>query len=350
MRPGPSTRALAGSVAVGARVEVSRGGVVYPVDIPVSDVKHEATVERVVPSQVSFTAVGDWVPEDPHDPLNNFGQRVRVFALLETDEGPYEVEYGTFQIDSWEETDEGISVTAVDLMHTVVEDPAAFPTSPPLGATLASELQRLAGRLPVVLDRPDVQISREFQWGVDRAEAIRDLCGSYGLAYAVRWDGQLHVWPLSRTCKPVLTYSARDLVLGSRRESRPRIPNQWVVAGTPDGEDGVKWTRTARNFSGHYAPRLYGTVTDRREFASAPSAEAVARAAEAYMWEALSATRVRSVEIAFDPRVEVGDDVQCEIAHDDGRVEHVVGRVVAAVAVLDDPSSRMRLDIKEMRG
>lgn len=354
MRPGPSLDALAGLVSVGVRVSSWRGGECIADDLPVWDVKVEATTERVVPSKLTLMADPMLVPTAPHDPLANFGQRLHVVALVEADGVETRVPVGWYLIQSWEEREQGVQVEAVDLFQMVVDDPAAWPSSPPEGATLLSEVQRLTGSsvavghtLPVVLDVPDRVISRNFQWGTSKAEAIRDLCGSLGLSYGVKPDGCLHVWQTNRAIGPVVVYSARNLLVGASRQSRDRIANRWVVCGSPQGDESTKWSATRTNFTDDYAPTLYGVVTDRREFNAATSADAVEKAATTYMRNTLNARGVRSLQIAMDPRLEIGDLILAEIEHEDGNTERILGLVRALSATFDDPAQVMRIDVEE---
>lgn len=351
MRPGPSTADLSDAVAVGVRVDVWHGGRCIASDVPCSNVVIDATTSRVVPSQVEMNVPTSLVPRQAHDPFSNHGQRILVTSLLEMAGRPVEVVLGWYQIRS---CDQDGKVLADDLMQIVAENDLAWPSSPPAGATLASELRRLASGeipntgIPVVLEVPDRKIPRTFQWGHKRADAIRDLCESYGLAYAVKADGALHVWESSITCKPIAHYSSGDLVVSANRETRPRVPNRWIVSGSPQGDENTKWSAVSTNFHGEYDPALYGVVTDRREFNAATSYEAVAKAANTYRRTALEATGKVTLGLALDPRLELGDDVTALVETGDGQQEAIAGRVVALSMSLDDPGQPMRVDLKEM--
>lgn len=354
MRPGPSTVDLAGAVSVGVEVASHLGRTVLATSMPVWDVKVEATADRVVPSQLTLMADPELVPASPHDALANFGQRLQVTSLVEVAGRLERVPVGWFQISEWEERDDGIQVTARDLFTLVDADRFAWPSSPPAGSTLLSELRRLCEQplqgagLPVILEASDRAIPRSFQWGVSKSEAVRDLCASYGLAYGVKPDGYLHVWEQPTGARVVAAYTAEDLLGEARRKSVDRVPNRWIVAGSPEGDDKVKWTSVVENFAGDYRPDTYGIVTDRREFNVATSADAVRKAAETYQANALNQAGTRSLGIVFDPRLELGDDITAQITHDDGQVERITGRVVALSATLDKPDALMRVDVKEL--
>lgn len=351
MRPSPSD--LRGSVGVGARVEVVRGREVLAVSVPVVDVVVDATRDRVVPTQLTYTAPRDWVPEHELSPLNNFGQRSHLSMVLDVDGTSTTVEIGWFLHTAWEEQDDGVQVTCVDLMQTLVENPLTWPSSPPSGATVLSELRRLCSMesgtgLPVILESGNASVPRTTQYGTDRAENIKDLCDSYGLDYAVKPDGYLHVWARRDGRDPVAHYSARDLgtpgtsgvLLDAPRKSQDRRPNRWTVVGSGDGD--AQWSSTVSSTQAPYEPTAYGIVNARYEMNQAGSQAQVTKAAESYQRDATITSETRSLEIPADPRLELGDVISAET--DTG--EMLVGRVAAYSLPVDDPSARMRVDVE----
>lgn len=355
MRSGPSD--LRGSVGVGARVEVVRGREVLAVSVPVVDVVVDATQDRVVPTQLTFSAPRDWVPEHELSPLNNFGQRSHVSMVLDVDGTPTTVEIGWFLHTAWEEQDDGVRVTAVDLMQTLVDNPLDQPSSPPSGASLLGELRRMcAGEsgtgLPVVLDDPvDRSVPRTTQYGTDRAENVRDLCESYGLEYAVKPDGYLHVWRTRDGRSPVAHYSARDLgtpgtsgaLLDAPRKSQERRPNHWTVVGTQgSGDDEQVYIAKTSATQPPYDVAGYGIVRARYEMNMATSQAQVSQAAQTYQRNAMVTSETRSLEIPADPRLELGDIISAQT--DTG--EMLTGRVAAYSLPVDDSSARMRVDIE----
>lgn len=351
MRPGPSLEALAGPVAVGARISVHLGGRVIAVDVPCEDVQIDWASDRVVPGKLTYTCPADWVPTSPHDALNNFGQRAHVVMVLETPAGRDEVDLGFWQHQSWEEDASGkIKVEALDLLQVLEQDPMAWPSSPPAGATVLTEAQRLAGTLPVTLDpgTPNPLVSPSTQWGHSRTEAIRDLCVARGLNWAVKEDGCLHLWAQTDAGAPVARYTGRDLLIQAPRKSVDRRANRFVVTGSPQETDqskpAVKWTGVATATSWPYEPTVYGWVTDRKEFQAAASAGAVRAAANTNLRNALAAASKRSVEIAADPRLEAGDVIA--VHTDAGEV--IVGKIVAYSLPVDKPGGQMRVDVEEL--
>lgn len=351
MRPGPSTSALAGPVAVGARIDVHLGRTVVALDIPCEDVQIDWSSDRVVPGKLTYTCPASLVPESPASPLSNYGQRSHVVAILETRDGRDEVDLGWWQHQSWEEESSGkVKVEALDLLQVLEQDPMAWPSSPPSGATVLSEAQRLAGSLPVVLDpgTPNPLVPVSTQWGHSRTEAIRDLCRPRGINWGVRADGCLHLWAQSSGSEPVARYTGRDMLIEAPRKSVERRPNRWVVVGSPQQSDdkkpAVKWTGVATASSWPYEPSVYGWVTERKEFNAAASAGAVQKAAATNMATDLAAASKRQVEIAPDPRLEAGDVIA--VHADAGEV--IVGKVVAYSLPVDKAGGQMRVDVEEL--
>lgn len=351
MRPGPSTEVLKGVVAVGARIDVHLGRTVVALDVPCEDVQIDWASDRIVPGKLTYTCPSGWVPDSPAAALNNYGQRSHVLMVLETPTGRDSVDLGWWQHQTWEEDASGkVKVEALDLMQLLEQDPMAWPSSPPSGATVLTEAQRLAGALPVVLDpgTPNPLVSPSTQWGHSRSEAIRDLCVARGLNWAVKADGQLHLWKQTDAREPVARYTGRDLLVEAPRKSVDRRPNRWVSVGSPQQEDdkkpAVRWTGTALNTSWPYEPSMYGWVTDRREFNAASSAAAVRQAANTNMLTALSAASKRSLEIVPDPRLEVGDVIAVHTDAD----EIIVGKIVAYSLPVDKPGGLMRVDVEEL--
>lgn len=353
MRPGPPTDLLADSVVVGCDLSVVRGReVLAPGGVPAWNVELDETDDRVVPGQLTFMAPRSWVPTHPLAPLANFGQRVHVTQTLTAGTRPWKVGIGWFKIDSWEEQDEGVQVTALDLLSIPDEDPLVWPSSPPAGATLLSELRRMAAPLPVVLDDPsNPAVPRNTQYATSRTENIRDLCSSYGKDYAVQDDGYLHVWARRDGRDPVATYSGvKDLgtpgarpgrLLSSPRKSLPRRANRFTVVGTQgSGEDEQRWSATVSATQPPYDPEAYGVKHERHEMNMATSQNQVSAAANTYMRNAMIATEVRSLEMPSDSRLQRGDVISVHTKAG----EFFTGRARQIYLPVSDHKKNMRVD------
>lgn len=347
MRPGPDTATLAGAVAVGCRVDVVRGSTVLAVDVPTRGAVLEWAGDKVVPAQLKYEAPLDWVPVSPLDPLNRFGQRSQVTAVYQTPDGRrWEVPLGEYLHTSWSVSTSSVTVTAVDLMQLLEQDPMAWPSSPAPGATLRTEMQRLAGTLPVVLDAgvSDSLVPVSSQWGSSRTEAALSLATSKGCGLRVGPDACLHVYPLRDASALDAVYTTADLLLDIDHKplGTARRPNRWVVTGTSqDGQTETRWTAERTHYEPPYDLDGYGQVTAVTSLPSAAAAADVEAAAAEQMRAALAETASRTIEIVPDPRIEVGDVIGVTTA--DG--EALAGRVTAYALPLSDPKASMRVDV-----
>ena len=350
MRPGPHEVLLAQGTTVTARIDVVHGGRVIATNIPVKDVQVEVTEDRVVPEILTYTAPLSMVPVSPADPLNSFGQRSHLTVVQTISGRIFETAIGWFIHGStsgkgWEEATGGVKITAYGLLQIPADNDFAFPSSPPADATLRSELSRLSG-LPVMLDGlPDRAVPRTLQWGVKRLEALQDLAESYGLAYAVKLDGYLHVWDPSTSRAPAAHYAAT--LLEAPKEGMPRRANIFVgVGGSGSDETEKQWTYTARATDGPYSAESYGQITERIEVSAAESQAQVVAAVQARMQGLHVAQNTRSLGIIPDWRLEKGDVIEAEITTGSG-VEYVTGRVTALSGTVR-AGEQMRVDIEEL--
>ena len=354
MRAGPSTAALNGALRVGARVHVIRGGVVLATDVPASDVVLDYTTknDRKVPAQLTYTCPADWYPQSPDDPLACYGQRSLVSMVYRGDDGvDFEVPLGQFVHSTWEDSRDGVEVTALDLTQLLEEDPMPWPSSPGRGATVRSELQRLASTIPVVLDDGvvDAALSRQTQWGTSRTEAIASLAAARGFGVRVGADACLHAYLVRDASYVDVLYEAGGMLLDvSPADVRGRVANRWVATGTvtktgaggeKTSEQKITVTRVAD--TPPYDHASYGWVTEHVDVSAAEDRKAVEDAADKAMSEALSASHTCSLTILPDARLEVGDIVGV-VAEDGSRL---AGRVAAYSLPVSDATATMRVDI-----
>ena len=362
MRPGPSLDILAGPVTVTPIVTAEFRG--ESTIVPAWDVQIEASASRAVQTRVTLSAPPEYVPDTWDAPLACFGQRVHVAARIASPRGEWDIQIGVYQIESWEETDDGhVSVEALDLTQRLEKNEMLWPSSPPEGATLASEVQRLAGEpsdggIQTSVAR-NFSIHRLFEWGTGRLDAIQKLIESFGMVYRVTPDGVLHVIQPTPTDTAVATYTGRDLLLSASRKSRERQPNRWMVTGSPkvdssardDGEtEEIKWAAVVSNWSDpRYRPDTYGIVTSSNTMDVAESEDQIREAADSYMEASLAASEARALQLVADPRLELGDVIDVRVTHLNGS-EALRGRVTGYAVTLDDPSQVMRVDIEVQDG
>ena len=359
MRGGPNAAALAAPTTIDIHVASVLAGRVLAESIPVVSATLEASTDRTPRERLTLKAPHGWVPRDPGEPLNNYGQRLHVTQTIATGGVTTRVKVGVYQIDAWEETSTGgISVTAYDLLQRCEKNPMDWPSSPPGGATVSSEFQRLAGApdeggLQVIVDDGDQPIPRTFKWGTSRTEAMGKLAEAYGLAWTVRPDGCLHVWkPTTGVASE--TYTGRDLLIEAARKSNERRPNRWFVGTTgetPEGGgdaphyDGIATLYDAPYqpdvYDAPYQPDVYGVVTDRSEMQMTDLEGTVQKAAETYRAKALAARGTRSLALISDPRIELWDTISVETGS-----EVITGTVTGYSIDLVDSDAQMRVDLE----
>lgn len=351
MRAGPTVQALTGPVGVGARVSSHRAGRMIADRLDVWDVQIEATADRAPRERLTLTAAPSLVPAGPGDPLAHYGQRLHVSQTLTIGGVETLVPIGWYQVETWEEQSDGtVKVEAYDLLQRLEKNPMAWPSSPPYGATVQSELQRLAaspeeGGVPVVLDAPDAAVSREHEWGTSRVEAVGKLCEAHGLLWAVRSDGRLHAWAPGAPVSAA-EYTGRDLLIESSRASGARRANRWVVGATGEGEDREsRYTAETTGYEYPYDPAGYGVVTDRNEMQIADGVSALYKAADTYRRNAQAAHGTRSLSIVPDTRLELWDTITVTVPHETGP-ETLTGRVTATSLTIDKPDATMRVDLE----
>ena len=349
MLSGPSSQTLTGSLAIGCKISVWRGKTCLATSLPVWDVILDATTKRNVQRQLSFTTSADYTPTHPLDTVNNFGQRVHCWQVLERPDGSRsEVDLGWFRIEDWEEDEDGgtVSVEAVDLLVLVEEDVAAWPSSPPRNQSLQAEVQRLVGStLAVQYAGPKKTVDTTLQFQTDRLANLADLCLAYGLQYRMRPDGYLHVWPLDD--RIVATYTAKDLLLSSPRQSAERKANRFLAVGSKTEGSGDKAVETKWSFEAKatVAPydSAYGVKRERLEVQAATNQSMVTAAANQAMKAGISTLGFRALSIVADPRLELGDT--CMFVPADSSDKPFRARVVAFSLQVDRPSS-MRVDVE----
>lgn len=363
VRPGPDVPVLAGPATITPVVTAEFRGTSFV--IPAWDVQIEASADRAVQTRVTFSAPHEYVPASWDDPLACFGQRVHIAARIAAPRGEWDVQIGVYQIESWEEAQDGhVNVEALDLTQRLEKNEMLWPSSPPEGATLASEVQRLAGEpsdggIHTAVAR-NFGIHRLFEWGTGRLDAIQKLVEAFGMVYRVTSDGILHVTAPTPTDTAVAAYTGRDLLISANRRSRARQPNRWMVTGSPKtdaserdkaGEkEEVKWAAVVSNWTDpRYRADTYGVVTSSNTMDVAESEDQIREAAETYMKSSLAASEARALQIVTDPRLELGDVVDVRVTHLNSS-EALRGRVTGYSMTLDDPSQVMRVDLEIQDG
>jgi hypothetical protein len=236
---------------VECRVDAWRGPDLLAQGVPVLDGTLDENADQDVPESVDLVvpardANGDtWAPLDALDPLNSYGQRLRlVYGIERADGSVLDVPLGWFQVDEWESDDYTVSLTAVGLLDVPQRAELLAPTSPKAGATLGSEYVRLVdGLLPVEVDPAlaDRACPTSMAWDDKRLEALAEIVQAWPARQYVDTDGVLNVAPVVDDSTPadvvLVEGEGGTVVTRKRGGSRAGLYNIVVATGEDTSAD-----------------------------------------------------------------------------------------------------------------
>lgn len=271
-----------------------------------------------------------WVPASHLDPLSQHGQRLRLsHGVTRADGSILTVQLGWFGIDDWTSNGWQVEVAASGLARVLDDAGLLAPTSPPAGATFASEAARLVeSLLPIAVDvaLADRAAPGALAWQDDRLAALYELADAWPAQLRVDEQGVLFVTvPYDDdTDGPDVTLVERaGTVISSASSGSRQGVASVVVARGEDAGDGdrppvVGYSIDTDPDSPTFAER-YGSVV--AYFASpllttAAQCIAAARTRRATLSRA---GRVIPVETVPDARIRQGTRVDFQ------RVERVAG-------------------------
>lgn len=322
MRPAPAAYAatLATSHAVLPFVSSWRGGVLLDAAVPVVAGTLTETADQAVPERLTLTvpardpATGlSYVPADPATaPLAPYGQRLRVArAVVRPDGSTLAVTLGWYRVESWEVDGAAVEVEAVGLLGVLAQARLLAPTSPPAGATFASELRRLVeGLLPVHVAAGLVNraVPGGFAWTDDRLGAVLDLAAAWPARAYVDPDGVLVLAPPHDDSEPAAVELAHgDPVLGTVVDvvdagDRDGVANVVVARGESDDPTRPPVTGYAHDLDPASPARYGGPYGPAPLFYASPLLTTTAQATAAAQTRlATSRRRVRTLAVSTVP-------------------------------------------------
>lgn len=260
---------------------------------------------------------------DPTAPLACYGQRLHVWAGIGWPNGAHELcDHGWYLLTSWKRDDAEATVTieGFDLAQLLADDRLTAPSSPPAGATFASEFVRLlAGTMPAVIPAgfPDRAISTTTVWERERLDALATLCAAWPARWYIGDDGAAHVdypYPAITGTTPVgvtLTDGqAGTVVTRARGGERGALYNCMVVDGCqPD--DGTARPHAVAEVTDAASPvRVsgpYGRVTRFYESDLITTQAQAQASADSMLLTYGSAGRSESATTVPDPALQLGD-------------------------------------------
>jgi hypothetical protein len=359
VRDGAPSALYEGVLQWSAKVSSWRGSELLADDVPLTAGKYSDDESQSVPDQVELTVPRwdrgfDWKPgTNPEHPLAAHGQElvvsIVVTSVVTGDE--YLTRMGRFQIQDWSEDTPGeIKLSTLGTFKVIADDQIPSPLAPRPTGTFISEIRRLlpAGMGVEVSDAiVDRTVPQTLEFTDDRLKAVRDLVDGIPARIFADGYGQLQVEPpLEPVPVPILTYRDGErgtVVTVPSQGSRDGIFNRVIVRATDtDGIGQNPVLAIVDKTTGPFTVDPEGYRVKSRIWSSpfvVNTTQALA-AGEKILDQSLRPARVVRVEMAPDPRAQIGDPV--EVFFDGGRE---VGYVIATQHPLTTNDGSSFLDV-----
>jgi hypothetical protein len=187
------------------RVEAWRGDELLAEDVPVSSGLEDGDRTLSVPERVTLSVPrldrgATWEPRAVSDPLNVYGQRLRVSIGIDLPDGTEWLQRGWYLIRDTDTDGDTVRVEAVGLLAVLDEARFLTPYQPAAGATLASAVRAVAGpAFPVLVDSAltDRAVPGTMAWDEDRLGALTELVDAWPAEARITPEGYLSVEPLA---------------------------------------------------------------------------------------------------------------------------------------------------------
>jgi hypothetical protein len=250
LRPAPDDYGLVTGRTRRLRVTVDSwlAGDVIAESIPIDGGSLTETGDQFVPETLNLSVprvdnLGrKWRPTDHLSPLAQYGQRLYVsHGIVRGDGSLLDLGLGWFAVQDWDCDRENVNVTAVGLGQVLADSGLVTSTSPPAGATFASEIPRLVdGLLPVSVDAAlvDRAVPPNMAWQDDRVAALVELLTAWPARSYVDEQGVLVVTtPYSSTDPAELTLVELGGTVVSNTDSGTRqgLPSLIIAKGEDAG-------------------------------------------------------------------------------------------------------------------
>ena len=316
-------------------------GSVDPLPVGPWSLKWSVRDQTMVRSSGSFTVgegTGELAPWGLSEPLSAAGSQVSAVMHV----GGESIDLATFTVtgnspteslfyarDRWNTTGASVDVAMEELSRLVQDDEFISPESPPTGATVMTEIERLLRPHVGVIFAAEVvdQTLPKMLHPESRLEAVYTLVQMVGDA-RFTGDGQLFVYVPNST--PTFTVQGKpmgNLVDIAREQSRDNFYNVVVSTGRNANGDELKAyamiSTGPLQASGPFGRRVY------RHTAVATTQAGVQADADATLkrLQAKSTVEIR-VEVTPDPSIEAGDTGTILFPAADGSEPAITGRVL----------------------
>lgn len=296
--------------------------------IPISAGELAEAGDQAIPGRLTLTvpAVDElgrkWTPTDHLSALSQHGQRLYVtHNVVRGDDTSLVVGLGWYVVQDWDLTRAGVEVEATGLLQVVADSQLVTSTSPPAGATFASEAIRLVDSLvPVDIDAAlvDRAVPANMAWQDDRLQALIDLLKAWPARMYVDESGVLNITTPYAKADPaeVTLYQLNGTVIGDARSgSRDGLPSFIIARGenatVADRAPVVAYAADYNPSSPTYIPR-YGIKS---EVLSSPLLTTVAQAQAAANTRLSRSQQSRVIPVTTYPDARIRPGVRVDLQY-----------------------------------
>lgn len=330
--------------------------------IPLDSGTLTETGDQAVPEVLQLTvplkdAQGNaWRPRESTDPLSHHGQRLYLLHnVIRGDDSILPVALGWYAIQDWDVSGAEVTVTANGLLQLLADKQLYTSTSPPAGATFASEIPRLVeSLLPVSIDAAlvDRAVPANMAWQDDRIDAIQQLLTAWPARMYVDDQGVLNVttpYDDTEAAEVTLLEYGGTVVDSTDGGSRQSLPS--VIVAT--GEDATSANRAP--VVGYAAdtnpssPTFVGTYGEKTEKLSSPLLTTAAQAEKAARTRlATSKRQGRTIPVNTVPDARLRPGVRVDFQTADlvtGQGPLLRCRILSSVLQLTGDGGAQRLEL-----
>ncbi|WP_217183366.1 hypothetical protein [Streptomyces sp. AC495_CC817] len=356
MREGPSASVLAAAASWRPMVSSWLGSTVLADDLPVLRGRITWSINQQVQADLRLTVAASsvddgrtryWRPTGPTDPLARFGQVLDVSLLVEG----VITRLGRFQIEDWADGADGqIEVTAAGMLQAVADDRLTQATGPRDDGTLRSEFTRLTpGYISVQFDPSLVNrpCPKAMEWDEDRLKGLYEIADAWPARLREdSYGGIVVLPPLPTVPDPVVTLSdgaGGTVTRAPTSDSRAGAYNLFVARSSANGVDAfavVPVEDGPMNPAGEYHPVPKSFSSPLLE-----NTDQCRAAATTMRNNSVRQSRIRRVQMAPDPRIELDDAVQLFVDKGKPRSSREWGYVVGVELPLTVADGEMRVDL-----
>ena len=323
-------------------------------DLPILAGNVSASLTSRVTRNLDVTVPGEFYPTDADDPLNPFGNSLRVFRGIEYGDGSrhaWPVFRGRINSTVLQDGERCV-LHAIDRAGEVQENGLTIPGNSQPGSLVSDEIKRL-----IADGVPDARFGESdsfemrvpvLSWQYDRAGACDEMATALGAFWYALADGDFVIrrYPWTVRRDPVVTFkdgAGGTVLTSSAARRRDSIYNIVVVTG--ERADGTLPVFAAESDINPDSPTnvdgTFGRRTLLRNLNTPTSFGAVQGAARQLLKRATAFTEAWSFNAVPDASLELGDPISLEVLDRKG-----ITQVVASISMPLDVAGNMAVSCR----